>query len=86
MPVPRDRDDNPYFEPLQGLAIGDTKLYIGLIHYTDGVEGAMRRLETFRNHYNGDFGVATECGWGRRPQDQSMQELIEIHGQLADAV
>ena len=86
VPVPRDRHDDAYFEPLQALAIGDTKLYIGLIHYTDGVEGAMQRFETFRNHYNGDFGVATECGWGRRPQDQSMHELIEIHGKMADAL
>jgi len=40
MPVPRDRDDEAYFEPLQALRLRDeTRVFLGLIHLTDGLEG-----------------------------------------------
>lgn len=86
LPVPRDRSDDKYFEPLEDLAIGQTKLFIGLIHYTDGKEGSMKRLETFRRHYRGPFGVATECGFARRPRDQRIDRLLAIHRDLAAAI
>jgi hypothetical protein len=66
MPVPRHRDDDAYFAPLRDLDIGEAKLYLGLVHHTDGVEGARRRLATARKYITG-FGIATECGFGRRP-------------------
>ena len=34
MPVPRDRSDDAYFEPLRDFDPGDAKLYLGLIHVT----------------------------------------------------
>jgi hypothetical protein len=44
MPVPRNRDDDPYFSPLRNLKLkSGTELYLGLIHLTDGIEGAKRR-------------------------------------------
>src|SRR5262249_59142670 len=46
MPVPRNRADAPYFAPLQDLDIGEAKLYLGLLHHTDGVEGALPRVRT----------------------------------------
>ena len=46
MPVPRDRDDRAYFEPLKALNVNpETKLSIGLVHHTDGVAGTRRRLD-----------------------------------------
>ena len=46
LPVPRDRDDVAYFTPLRGLKLHrETGLYLGLVHLTDGVAGARRRLE-----------------------------------------
>ena len=40
MPVPRDRDDAGYVAPLDDLRLsGETRLYLGLVHYTDGVDG-----------------------------------------------
>ena len=83
MPVPRDRDDDDYFRPLQDLST-DTRLFLGLVHYTDGVEGTTRRIETAKR-YVSDFGIATECGFGRRPKEQ-VPELLDIHRQAAAAI
>src|SRR5262249_1770679 len=47
MPVPRDRCDYAYFEPLRRLELRrETQLCLGLVHYTDGVGGTRRRLAT----------------------------------------
>jgi SAM-dependent methyltransferase len=82
MPVPRERDDEAYFAPLADLRLRpETQLYLGVIHVTDGVEGARRRIAAARAVIDG-FGVATECGWGRRAPG-SVPALIELHRQLS---
>ncbi|MCY4564133.1 MAG: hypothetical protein OXE40_06590 [Gammaproteobacteria bacterium] len=81
IPVPRDRHDDAYFAPLEGLQIGDTRLFIGLVHHTDGLEGTLRRLETARKYASG-FGISTECGWGRRAPE-TLPELMRIHTETA---
>jgi hypothetical protein len=86
MPVPLHSNDDEYFAPLADLSIGDTTLYIGLIHYTDRAEGALQRLATCRRYFRGPLGVATECGLGRRPPDQSLIRLLEIHREVAAAI
>jgi len=86
MSVPRHRSDDKYFEPLEDLKIGDTTIYAGLVHYTDGVEGSKKRLEAFQRHFKGPTGVATECGLGRRPKDQQLTRLLEIHRDVAAAI
>lgn len=83
MPVPKDRSDDAYFTPLKDLHIGERTLYIGLVHYTDGIEGTRQRLDTFKRHYTGSAGIATECGMGRRPNDHSLQKLLQIHREAA---
>ena len=78
MPVPRDRDDVAYFTPLKGLKLGHgTELYLGLVHRTDGIDGARRRLAAAKQIVS-DFGVATECGFGRRPPE-TVPALIDLH-------
>jgi hypothetical protein len=69
MPVPVERDDDAYFVPLDDLELGDTRLFLGLVHWQDGVEGTQRRIDAAAEHVTG-FGVATECGMGRRPRDK----------------
>lgn len=32
--------------------------------------------------YRPECGVATECGFGRRPNDQDVRRLIELHAQV----
>jgi len=85
MPVPRSRVDDAYFAPLRELRAPDTKLYIGLVHLTDGLDGATRRLGVFRRHYSGRFGVATECGWGRRKLE-TIPALMRLHREIAAAL
>jgi methionine synthase II (cobalamin-independent) len=83
MPVPRNRDDDAYFAPLQNLKLRpETELCLGLVHHTDGVEGTRRRLATARK-YASNFAVGTECGFGRR-DPKTIPELLRIHAQIAD--
>jgi hypothetical protein len=83
MPVPRDRVDDAYFAPLRRLALRpETELCLGLVHYTDGVEGTKKRLATAEK-YAEDFSIATECGFGRRDPD-TIPELLRIHAEIAD--
>lgn len=82
MPVPRDRSDDAYFEPLKRLELKPpTQLCLGLVHYTDGVAGARKRLATAEKYVK-DFSIATECGFGRRPPD-TIPELLRIHAEVA---
>jgi hypothetical protein len=81
MPVPRDRSDDAYFEPLDSFDPGAAKLYLGLVHVTGGIETSLRLLETAKRHVQG-FGIATECGFGRRAPD-TLPELMDIHRQVA---
>jgi len=77
MPVPRTCDVEAYFVPLRDLKLRpESELYLGLVHLTDGVEGARRRIEAAANVAE-IFGVATECGWGRRPAN-TIPQLIEV--------
>ena len=81
MPVPRSRDDDAYYAPLRELRLKpETKLYLGLIHLSDGVEGTRRRMSTAAK-FASDFGVATECGFGRRPPN-TISDLLAIHAAL----
>ncbi len=83
MPVPRERDDEAFFAPLGNLTLHpETELYLGLVHYTDGVEGARKRIAAAQ-HFVPTFGVATECGFGRRPPE-TIAPLMEIHRDVAD--
>jgi len=83
MPVPRDRADDAYFMPLRQLALRpETELCLGLVHYTDGVEGSKRRLAAAKRHVE-TFSIATECGFGRR-DPRTIPELLRIHAEIAD--
>ena len=82
MSVPRDRDDDAYFAPLRRLDLRrETRIALGLVHATDGVEGSRRRIAT-AERYLPEFLIATECGFGRRPPG-SIPRLLDIHAELA---
>lgn len=82
MPVPRDRSDDAYFAPLDGLDLPpETALFLGLVHFTDGVEGTGARLAAAVRHAGG-FGIATECGFGRRAPE-TIPDLLGIHADIA---
>jgi hypothetical protein len=82
MPVPRDRSDDAYFAPLKTLKLKPgTELVLGLVHHTDGVDGTRRRMAAARKVVK-DFGIATECGLGRRDPN-TIPELLRIHADAA---
>jgi hypothetical protein len=68
------------FAPLKDLRLPQgTKLFLGLIHAADGLEGARRRVEAARKVVP-DFGVAHFCGlsqWGAGPE--TVQPMLELH-------
>ncbi|HEX3971643.1 MAG TPA: hypothetical protein VHX19_09970 [Stellaceae bacterium] len=83
MPVPRGRDDDAYFAPLARLALNrQTELYLGLVHFTDGIEGTRRRMATAAR-VRPEFGIATECGFGRR-NPETVRRLLDIHAEAAN--
>jgi len=54
------------------------------VHATDGIEGSARRLAVARR-FVGDFGIATECGWGRRAP-ATVPALLRTHRELSRGV
>ena len=85
MPVPRSRTDDAYFAPLRDLRLRpETELYLGLVHIHDGEDGARQRIAAARRAVK-DFGVATECGMGRRPPE-TIPELLRIHSAVAEPI
>jgi len=57
------------------------ELYLGLVHFTDGLKGTRRRIESAQRVVR-EFGVSTECGWGRR-DPQTIPGLIDLHRQAS---
>jgi hypothetical protein len=85
MPVPRGRLDDAYYTPLKDLRLRpETELYLGLVHYTDGTAGTRKRMQAAKKFVQ-SFGIATECGLGRRPPE-TMLQLLKIHAEAADTV
>jgi hypothetical protein len=81
MPVPAGRSDDDYFRPLERLELDPrTRLFLGLVHDSDGVAGTRRRMATAAK-FARDFGIATECGFGRRPPE-TIPNLLRIHAEL----
>jgi hypothetical protein len=85
MPVQLSELREEFYAPLGGLAAGDARVYIGLVDLSDGLEGALRRIE-LAQRYLPSFGIATPCGWGRRPLSQPIQELLDLNRDVAAAM
>lgn len=83
MPVPKERDDEAYFAPLADLRLTPgCELYLGLVHTTGGIAGTRRRIAAAERVVR-DFGIATECGFGRRPPD-TIPDLFRQHVEAAE--
>ena len=82
LPVPKERDDEAYFAPLASVDIPEsTELYLGLVHQTGGVGGTQRRIDAAATTVS-RFGVATECGLGRRDPG-TIAALMAQHAAVA---
>lgn len=85
LPVPRTRKDVAYFSPLKQLNLSScTELYLGLVHHTDNIDGTWERI-TSAQQIVPTFGVACECGLGRRPPE-TIVDLMHIHSAVASPV
>lgn len=82
MPVVRHPQD-AFFAPLGDLDVGDAKVYLGLVHHTDGVEGFRHRAELARRHLQG-LGISSVCGYGRVDPGELVQAL-RLHRACAEA-
>ena len=84
MPVPVDRCDIGYFEPLKKLTQtnGLPELFLGLVHASDGVDGTRRRIKA-ASSIMPDFGIATECGMARARTREQVLELLRVHAGAA---
>lgn len=81
LPVPRNRNDRAYFEPLTNLRLGTaTQLFLGLVHNTDGVDGAHQRIAAAEQVIS-QFGIGTECGLGRR-DPSTITGLLHLHAAI----
>jgi hypothetical protein len=86
VPVSRQRVDAAYLEPMRRANLSaDTELFVGLIHPTDDTSVALQRIATAHGVLHRPFGVATECGFGRRLPDV-VPKLLRMHAELAAPV
>jgi methionine synthase II (cobalamin-independent) len=83
VPVPLDRTDDAYLEPLQGLDV-ETTLYLGCLHPSEDAGAARTRLSRARAFLPAEvqLGASTECGMGRFGPDQ-YRSLLTTFGELA---
>ncbi len=82
MPIPVDRMDDAFYQPLRNLKLApETELYLGLVHAKDGVPGTKARIEIARR-YAPPFGIATECGMARARSEELVRTLLKIHADV----
>jgi len=80
MPVVRHPDD-AFFAPLDDLDVGDTRVFLGLVHHTDGIEDFRTRVELARRHLP-EFGIGGVCGYGRVDPSE-LDHVLRVHAACA---
>ena len=60
------RTHDEFFRPLGDLKVGRTRIYLGVIHDMEDLDGFRTRLRLSRK-YLPEFGIAAPCGFGREP-------------------
>lgn len=82
MPVIKQPDD-AFFAPLSDLDVGDTKVYLGLVHENEsGLEPFRNRVRGARKHLP-DFGIAGVCGYGRIDPSE-LPGVLQTHAACAE--
>jgi hypothetical protein len=77
-------EDERFFRPLAGLAVGDARVFLGIVLPVDGALGLRRREATARK-FLPDFGVALYCGFRVAP-GSTPAEAIQDHEDTVRAV
>jgi len=73
--------DDAFFAPLGKLDIGDTKVFLGIVHHEDTIDDFRRRRDLARKYLN-DFGIGSVCGYGRVDPHEAT-DVLDLHA--ADA-
>ncbi len=82
MPVPVDRTDTCYYNPLRKLTVSnETQIILGLVHDGQTDEKNINRINIAQK-FLPEFGIATECGLGRR-EAHTIPDLLALHNRLA---
>jgi hypothetical protein len=82
IPVPRNWTEPRHYAKFAELRLDpECEVYLGLVHSTDGLEGARQRLTAAHAHLR-RFGVATSCGLGRRPPE-ILAGLFALHRDIS---
>ena len=91
LPVPRSAMEklDSYYEPLSNLLPkfkeNGTELYLGVVQYDD-LDGTQKRIQAAKEAFKDvDFGVGTECGWGRTPSEE-IENIMKISTQVSEPV
>ncbi len=74
-------DEGPYLDGYDSAPCPLSFLTTGLVHYTDGPDGALKRINAALPSVP-NFSIAAECGFGRR-DPATIPELLELHLQAA---
>jgi len=84
VPVPQGRTEPEFYEPLRSLNVSaDTRIFLGLVFQRDP-DGDQARIAVAKQYLD-DFGVATECGWGRT-DPENVPGLLASHRQAAESL
>jgi hypothetical protein len=70
-----------FFAPLVDLDIGDTRVFLGLVHTADSSDEFKNRLALARK-FLADFGIAGVCGYGREQPD-AVRDILGLHARDA---
>jgi hypothetical protein len=85
MPIPREWTEERYFAPLADLKLpSGTELYLGLFHIRTGEDANYTRARAAQRYVK-KFGIATECGLGRR-DPASIPGLLELMSRTSEAI
>jgi len=84
IPVPLVVSDESFFAPLRRLALRpESRLCLGLIHLSDGLDGAMRRVKLARAGFP-EFAVAARSGFAAR-EPAVIADFLKLHADVASA-
>ncbi len=82
IPIPLRHETDEFFRGLAPLQLPpDTTLCLGLIHLSDGRDGALRRIDLARPHLP-DFAVAARSGFAARPPE-AIGPFLQLHAHVA---
>ena len=76
MPVVAEPDEK-FFAPLADLDIGATRVFLGLVHHTDGIQEYRRRRDLAKK-YLSEFGIGSVCGYGRVAPEE-IRGILDLH-------